>query len=160
MSATTYAHILTRDHGYVCSQCGGFVRRDAQICKHCRTPFEPAAPTAPLSIGAWITQPFGKVVLFCVTLLIAVLVTLVISDAALIRAMFFFYFPEGFFNFFNIQLPRIGLLVGWLLYVGIGVAATLIKNRVVFVCLYIIFVMLLIANVAGCQAYEFGTPLL
>jgi hypothetical protein len=113
-----------------------------------------------------LNLPFYRVILFCVTLLIARLVTLVLSldeFLGLFRFMGFIVFPEGLFELFNPNGPpvRLHLFGGWLLYVGIAVAATLTKSRGAFVCLYIIFVMLLIANVAGCTATEiFEGPLL
>lgn len=60
MAASISAHIIAKGRGYICSQCGGFVRRDAQFCKHCQAPFfnDPslalsAASTRP---GPWPAQ--------------------------------------------------------------------------------------------------------
>lgn len=38
--------------GYTCSQCGGFVRVDAEFCKHCKVGFTSARQSPPAVVGA------------------------------------------------------------------------------------------------------------
>lgn len=61
MTASTFAQIVAKDRGYICSQCGGFVRRDAEVCKHCQAqlfsdPSLALASAAPTRPGAWFVQ--------------------------------------------------------------------------------------------------------
>ena len=67
-------------------------------------------------------------------------------------------FPIGLITFFVrngnalSHLPIVGLIVaGWILYVGVSLIALLVKKRSLFVVLYIIFLLLLFVNVAGCN---------
>jgi succinate-acetate transporter protein len=63
-------------------------------------------------------------------------------------------FPAGVVAFFyqnvNEMSPRSALL-GWLIYIGISFIAILTKKRSLFTSLYVIFLLLLIVNFAGCN---------
>ncbi len=72
-------------------------------------------------------------------------------------------FPMGLITFFarNATVVTnwsiIGVtIVGWIIYVGVLLSAVLVKKRSLFVFLYIIFLLLLFVNVAGCNLISIG----
>jgi hypothetical protein len=67
--------------------------------------------------------------------------------------VFFIYFPSGLISVFtrNFTDPSTGAnILGWLVYLSISTLGVLTKQRKVFVGLYILFVILLLINIAGC----------
>jgi hypothetical protein len=64
------------------------------------------------------------------------------------------YFPAGLLAFLYQhvnEMPPVSTVLGWLIYIGISVIAILTAKRLLFVVLYVIFLLLLAINVAGCN---------
>jgi hypothetical protein len=102
--------------------------------------------------------------LFVTTYLIAVISAG--GKDALLFLLFTFLLPAGLFvnlveeftntpAIFSIFLVW-PLLVGWAIYISITVIGIMVKNRYVFVAIYIIFILLLITSIAGCKAATAG----
>ena len=67
-------------------------------------------------------------------------------------------FPTGLIAFFVRNTNALShwstadvIVVGWIIYVGVSLIALLVKKRSLFMFLYIIFLLLLFMNVAGCN---------
>ena len=88
-----------------------------------------------------------KLFLFIITFALAPLPFLPLYPLILI-------FPSGLFAFFyeNVnRIPQESTLLGWLIYIGISEIAILTAKRSLFISLYVIFLLLLLINVAGCN---------
>jgi hypothetical protein len=92
--------------------------------------------------------------LFAITFLIGVIFSTGTFEAMYVLPYAMYVFPAGLIavliqNFTDI--PRWSLFAGWTIYIGASLVGILAKSRYIFVAIYIIFILLLITNVIGCQ---------
>jgi hypothetical protein len=101
---------------------------------------------------------FLKASIFAITLTIAMLS---VYGVAVIPLFFLIpLFPAGLIavitqNFTN--TPKWSIIMGWLIYMSFFLIAAFTKKRRLLIFIYVIFVILLIANVAGCKLLELNT---
>ena len=93
-----------------------------------------------------------RLFLFVVTFVMASLSVLGVQSFSVFTLIV--AFPSGLIAVltqnFN-EMPKWSNNFGWLIYISITLFGILTKNRRLFVFIYIIFVILLIINVAGCN---------
>ena len=104
--------------------------------------------------------------LFAGTLIVALVFTDILwlirggPSYLLLGIMFFWAFPFGLINLiqdFGISYDTIRPMIeplwaiGWVIYLTISVAGTVIPSRRVFKAFYVVFVILLLVNVGGCS---------
>lgn len=104
-----------------------------------------------------------KFLLFLVSYVLAVVVTLIIAELldedSTSAAMFIgvlLYFPMVI-AFVIPSMDDLSLIFGWAIYIFITLVAVFVKNRRTAKILYIIFVLLLILNIGGCVAMIVGS---
>jgi hypothetical protein len=105
-------------------------------------------------------------ILFLTTYILAMFITLVVISihthplAAYYLVVFapisIFYFPTGLISFLTQQFDYIPqemrlTFIAVLSYLSISLIASIIKNKWVFRFLYVVFIILLIMNIAGCS---------
>ncbi len=113
-----------------------------------------------------LPQPQQRLVLFSVTFLvalIAILITVGIRMHPVISVMLVVFgpftvlaFPSGLITFFvqmvaPVQNEANLWFIPFLIYLGVLLPAILIKNKWVFRVMYVIFIFLMVMNVAGCS---------
>jgi hypothetical protein len=119
-----------------------------------------------LMIAGTIIIALGKLGLIAGTIIIAMVVAAFITFPMAIFAPWFgILFPSGLIYTIRVILAITGqnvmpgkhtsdnsYILGWLIYFGISILAIATKKRVNFFIIYTILIVLLIANIAGCQA--------
>lgn len=113
-----------------------------------------------------LPQSQQRLVLFSVTFLVALIATLISIGIRLhpaISVMLVVFgpftvlaFPSGLISFFtqmgvSIQNESSLWFVPFLIYLSVLLPAILIKNKWVFLAMYLIFIILMVMNVTGCS---------
>ena len=114
-------------------------------------------------IDNYLKTALRRFSLFAITYLIAL-----ISLFGINTLFFAFLFPIGLslviFDYINFHIspsyhtsPMAWLIVGYAIYISVSLIGIMVKNRYVFIAVYIIFIFLLITNVVSCR--EIGSGL-
>jgi hypothetical protein len=71
--------------------------------------------------------------------------------------MFPQFFPAGFFRFLGVKeadaIARSWVVLGWMIYLGLTIAACLSRRRISYFIVYSVLCVLIALNIAGCRAF-------
>lgn len=116
--------------------------------------------TIPTPLSRWFQRRPVRFALFCATFVLGFLFLTRGSGRILEALPYIIFFPLGLSILFFRGLP-VGsnpsgpfLILGWLIFLSIALLGTFTPKQRTFIVTYILFVMLLIANMVGCAQYS------
>jgi len=136
----------------LCSWCGRENTDEATACYECGTSF--AAPsTEPEETGWGEPAPARRTkrALILTAWGLALLAMLPIAVLPFMNPLIVISMPVGLWGFFTEKETKPwSLIAGWAFYAAVATVLMRAKRRPFFVCLYVVLVLALILNVAGC----------